>query len=371
MATGKVQINNLNLMQGPFTEYERFLIFIGRGAGVNEGDLLMVNNSSDLDQLLGAGDSTLKTQVEHARLNAGQNWNAAILPLPAVTTWQDGVDFAMTKTNAEGIVVTDAVTTSTELEAMQAKAGEIMGQYMRPLWFMAVTEGCADSESWAEYSARIKPLVDGLACENVIVVPGIWGFDQGTLAGRLCDRSVTVADTPMRVNTGSLQGTWSARPVDKNGLEVDMSVLSDLDRSRFSVPQWYPDYPGTYWADGNMLDVPGGDFQSVEHLRVIHKAMRRTYPLAVNRIGDRKLNSSPASLAANKTYFQRPLREMSRSTQILGETFPGEIYPPKDDAIEIVWHSKFDVELFISARPYNCPKSITVNLLLDLRNYSA
>ena len=371
MATGKVQINNLNLMQGPFTEYERFLIFTGKGTGVNEGQLLMVNNSSDLDQLLGEDDSALKEQVEHARLNAGQNWNAAIVPLPADNTWEDGVDFAMTKTNAEGIVVTDPVSSSAEIEAMQAKSGEIMGMYMRPLWFMATTDGCSDTETWAEYSARIKLIVDGLACENVTVVPGIWGFDQGTLAGRLCDRSVTVADTPMRVNTGALQGLWSVKPVDKNGLEVDMSVLSDLDRARFSVPQWYPDYPGVYWADGNMLDVPGGDYQSIEFLRVIHKAMRRVYPLAVARIGNRSLNSTPASIASNKTYFLRPLREMSHSTEILGTVFPGEVYPPKDDAIEIIWHNKFDVELFITARPYNCPKSITVNLALDLRNYAA
>ena len=368
MALGNVQINNLNLLQGPFTEFERFLLFTGAGTGTSDGQLLTVNNSTDLDNLLGENASPLKTQVEHARLNAGQNWNAAVLPLASGNTWEDGVDYAMTQTNAEGVVVTDPVTSSTEVEAMQGKTSEIMGQYMRPLFFIAVTEG-VNSETWAEYAARIKPLTNGLACENVTVVPGIWGFDQGTFAGRLCDKSVTVADTPMRVNTGALQGEWSAKPVDSSGLEIDMSVLADLDKARFSVPQWYPDYPGMYWGDGNMLDVPGGDYQSIENLRVVHKAMRRIYPLAVARIGDRKLNSTPASIESNKTYFQRPLREMSKSAEILGTVFPGEIHPPKDDAIQIIWKSKYEVEIYLTVQPYNCPKSITINIALDLRNY--
>ena len=370
MALGKVQINNLNLMQGPFTEYERYLIFIGRGAGSNEGQLVTANNSTNLDTLLGETDSVLKTQVEHARLNAGQNWNCAILPLGDGETWSDGVDYAMTQTNAEGVFVTDPVTSSAEIEAMQAKAEAIMGMYMRPLFFCAVTAGLND-QTWSEYAASIKPIVDGLACENVTVVPGIWGFDQGTYAGRLCNSSVTVADTPMRVNTGALVGEWSTLPVDKNGLEIDMSILADLERSRFSVPQWYPDYPGMYWSDGNMLDVPGGDYQVIENLRVVHKAMRRIYPLAVARIGNRVLNSTPASIEANKTYFQRPLREMSKTTELLGIPFPGEIHPPKDDSIVITWKTKYDVEIFMTVQPYNCPKSITVNIALDLTNYAA
>ena len=97
--------------------------------------------------------------------------------------------------------------------------------------------------------------------------------------------------------------------------------------------------------------------------------MRRIYPLAVGRIGDRKLNSTPASIESNKTYFQRPLREMSKSAEILGTVFPGEIHPPKDDAIQIIWKSKYEVEIYLTVQPYNCPKSITVNIALDLRNY--
>ena len=66
----------------------------------------------------------------------------------------------------------------------------------------------------------------------------------------------------------------------------------------------------------------------------------------------------------------RPLREMSKSTAILGVTFPGEIEPPQDGDIVISWTTKTAVDIYMAVRPYNCPKKITCNILLDLTNYA-
>ena len=55
----------------------------------------------------------------------------------------------------------------------------------------------------------------------------------------------------------------------------------------------------------------------------------------------------------------------------LGQTFPGEIYPPEDGDITVSWPSRTSVELYMAVRPYNCPKKITCNLFLDLNNYAA
>lgn len=365
MSLGTVQINRLNLMQGPLPEIECHFLFIGIG-DTNTGSLLSVGVETDLDEALGVKDSILKTQVTAAMQNAGQNWSAGVMPIAAETDWPDAVDYAMDMTTCEAIVLVDPVTNNTDLEAMQTKAREIMAQYMRPVFFIAAAREHENTESWSEYIAAIKPITDNVAADQVCVVPYLWGHDLGTLAGRLCDRSVTVADTPMRVATGSLSGTWGERPMDKDGVSITLAHLKELDRDRFSVPQWYPDYPGTYWGDCNILDVPGGDFQVVENLRVVQKAMRRIYPLAIARIGDRRLNSTPVSIAENKSFFMRPLRAMAKSVTILGRTFPGEIHPPSDDAIEIVWMDKNTVEIYIMVRPYNCPKDITVNLALDL-----
>lgn len=365
MSLGIVQINRLNLMQGPLPEIERHFLFIGLGT-VNVGKVLSVGTETDLDEALGAEDSNLKTQVQAAMVNAGQNWGASVMPIAAETTWADAVDYAMEVVSCEAIVLTDAVAASTDLEAMYTKARSILATYMRPVFFMASVRGCGPTEAWADYIAAIKPVTDGVAADQVCVVPALWGPDQGTLAGRLCNRAVTVADTPMRVATGPLVGTFGEKPKDKDGVMLTMAHLKELDTSRFSVPQWYPDYPGTYWGDCNMLDVPGGDFQVVENLRVIQKAMRQVYPLTVARIGDRRLNSTPESIAQNSSYFMRPLMKMSIGSRIGKMVFPGEIHPPARDAITIVWIDKNTVKIYMKARPYNCPKDITVNLMLDL-----
>jgi len=147
-----------------------------------------------------------------------------------------------------------------------------------------------------------------------------------------------------------------------------MAHLKALDQARFSVPQWYPDYPGTYWADCNLLDIPAGDFQVIEHMRVLDYLARRVRVLAIARVADRKLNRTAASIEFNKTYFQRPLREASKSTKFKGVPFPAMILPPLPDDIAIVWTNSTDVQVYISAQPYNCPKKITVNLMLDLTN---
>jgi len=368
---GTVQVNNLNLLQGPLTEIENYLLFIGKGGGENEGNLLAVNAQTDLDAVLGLGDCTLKKQVAAAQANGKQNWNAAVLPLADDADWQDGVDFALEEQVVEGIVRTDPIAASSEVERMQAKGESIMARHMAPVFLAGSVRGIdAETETWAQYVTAVRPILKDIAADQVTITANNWGTELGTYMGRLCDKSVTVADTPMRVKTGPLVGVWSDKPRDKNGQPIDMATLDALDKARFSVPQWYPSYPGIYWADGNVLDVPGGDFQSIENLRVIQKCMRRVYPLAVGRIGDRTLNETPASIAAAKMFFARPLREMSKTRTVMGIPFPGEIHPPAEDAINIFWITKYKVEIWITARPYNCPKEITCNLLLDLTNYA-
>ncbi|MCP3945180.1 MAG: DUF2586 family protein, partial [Desulfobacteraceae bacterium] len=257
MSLGTVQINRLNLMQGPLPDIECHFLFIGTGT-TNTGKLLAVGVETDFDDALGTEVSILKTQVKAALVNAGQNFSAGVMPIAADTPWGDAVDFAMETTYCEAIVLTDPVESKTDLEAMQAKALEIMAKHMRPVFFMAAVRGPDDAESWSEFITAINPITKDVAADQVCVVPYLWGHDLGALAGRLCDRSVTVADTPMRVATGPLAGSWGEKPVDKDGNQITMDHLKELDAARFSVPQWYPDYPGKYWGDCNMLDVPGG-----------------------------------------------------------------------------------------------------------------
>lgn len=367
MALGKVQVNNLNLMQGPFNAIENLFLFIGDGANpANNNKLLTISGDTDLDALLGVADSDLKTQIQAAKVNAGQNWGCLAVPIDTATEdWRDALDLAMQTASMEAVVVCKPVTTATEINNAYAKTQEILASHSRFIFVMLAIRGCATDETWADYLTAANGVIDGIAANRVMVVPQLHDNNLGVLAGRLSSQALSIADSPMRVASGAVVGLgdW---PTDMNDAPLDMSVLQALDADRFSVPQTYNDYPGIYWGDGNLLDVPAGDFQAIENLRVLDYCARRVRILAIARVADRKLNSTPNSIEYNKTYFMRPLREASRTLEFNGIPFPGMIEPPEDGDIEIMWRSKYEVDIYIKAKPFNAPKKITVNLMLDL-----
>jgi hypothetical protein len=405
MALGKVSVNNLNLGQGPVTEIERYFLFIGP-ALTNIGKLIPLNTQSDLDVSLGAADSDLKTQITAARLNGGDRWACMAAPIAVADgKWEDALDQAQTEgVSVEAAIITTPVTSGAELTAMHEKAIEIGNTYGRRLFIMAATagidltpapapleiaafaesgtpaktsraakatqtasEGAVVPQKWVDYYATQRTLVTGVAAPRVMVVPQLHGNDQGVLAGRLANASVSIADSPMRVATGPVLGLGPV-PVDADGISLPAEARFELDSLRFSVSQLYSDYPGVYWADGNLLDVPGSDFQVIEHLRVVDKAARRVRVLLIQRVADRRLNNTPNSMAAATSAFTRPLRDMARAATVFGQVQPGDIESPKDGDVTLFWKTKTAVEVYIKCRPFNCPKDLTANIALDLSN---
>lgn len=372
MAQGRVTTNNLNLAQGNFREIERRALFIGIGSK-NMGSLLSLNSQSDLSDLLGVNDSEIKRNVVAAKLNGGENWQAWAAPQSSGYTWTEVVESAMATASPELVILCTPAIDGAELDAMQAQAEILRTQFARRVIILTATPGIdptADTgQTWSDYEAAQAAITTGISAYRVGVQPQLHGNDLGVLAGRLCNRAVSIADSPMRVATGPVLGLGPT-PVDKDGVELTGATLTTLDANRLSCIQRYPDYPGTYYSDGNLLDVPAGDYQVIENLRVVDKLARRIRILQINRIANRQLNSTPTSIAANKLYFGRPLREMSKSTIFSGEHFPAEIKPPKEGDIEIVWITNNKVQVFFKATPYNSPKEIEANIILDLTTNS-
>ena len=258
------------------------------------------------------------------------------------------------------------VASTADITALSDKILSILAKTGRQLFAIQALPGIDPAaEQWVGYEAKLTAMVAPIVANRVCVVPQLHGNDLGILAGRLCNRSVTVADSPMRVETGPVLGLGPT-PKDKDGKLLSSATLSNLDAARISCIQNYPDYPGTYWGDANMLEAPVGDFQVIEYLRPVLKVARAVRLLAIARIANRRFNETPASMAAHKTYFARPMRDMSKFTTIMGIPFPGEIKPPKKDAVEIQWLSKHKVSIFIRVCPYGSPKDITANIILDL-----
>lgn len=365
MAQGKVTVNNLNLGQGNFAEIERKALFIGVG-NTNVGSVLSLNTLSDLDALLGAAASSIKANVAAAKANGGENWQAYAAPIGAGDSWQEALDLAMQTVSPELVGVCIPAAAKADLEAAYAKAEEVRTQFGRRVIILVATPGIdAETQTWTQYEAAQAALTAGVSAYRVAAVPLLHGNDLGVLIGRLCNRAVSIADSPMRVATGPVVAL-GATPLDSEGATLPDATLATLDANRLSCIQRYIDYPGTFWGDCNLLDEPAGDYQVIENLRVIDKAARAIRVLAIRRVANRSLNDSSVSIAANKTYFMRPLREMSKSVQFAGQVFPGDIRPPADDSITIVWPSFNAVEVYIKVRPYNSPKDITANLMLDL-----
>ncbi|EPF6560912.1 DUF2586 domain-containing protein [Serratia marcescens] len=367
MSWPTIQVNQVNRHQGETKEIERVLLFVGAGK-TNIGKTLPVNTQTDLDVLLGVGDSVLKSNLQAAKLNAGQNWFAYVHVLAeadAAKNWPAAVLAAQRVASVEGIVNLVPATLDVVKQAQSLRA-EIIAKFGRWQWFILSVESLQKGEGWAEYVGRINDLQKGVAEPAIQLVPRLWGNEPGVLAGRLCNRAVTIADSPARVATGALVEMGStSTPVDGSGEVLELATLQALEANRFSVPMWYPDYDGLYWSDGRTLDVEGGDFQAIESLRVVDKAARRVRLLAIPKIADRSLNSTPTSIAAHQQYFAKTLREMARSTQINGVTFPGEVKAPLEGDVQITWRTSTKVEIYLVIRTYECPKGITVSLMLD------
>ncbi|PNO55259.1 DUF2586 domain-containing protein [Aeromonas caviae] len=359
-----VQINNLNQMQGPVTEVERHLLFIGSAAS-NTGKLLSLNAQSDFDQLLGAADSELKANLLAARDNAGQNWSAAAYVLPTDKPWLDAARDAQQTQSFEGVVVLGQEWDQAAINAAHALNQELIAKWGRWQFMLLAVPAIADEQDWSTYEAELATLQDGIAASSVSLIPQFWPTLAGAYAGRLCNRAVSIADSPCRVKTGALVGLGN-KPVDKDGIPLPLATLQTLEANRYSVPMWYPDYDGIYWADGRTLDAEGGDYQVIENLRIAYKVARRMRLRAIARIGDRSFNSTPGSTAAAITYFGKDLREMAKATTINGQPFPGDIASPQDGDIRIQWVAKNLVSVFVVVRTVDCPKGITVNIMLDL-----
>ncbi|WP_336795710.1 DUF2586 domain-containing protein [Erwinia aphidicola] len=361
-------VNQLNQLQGETNEIERCVLFVGRGAA-NVGKTLAVNTQSDFDALLGAADTILKRNVQAAMSNAGQNWAAYVHVLDGNAengAWVDAVLAAQKVASVEGVVLVDDVSDKAPINDAVALRATLLAKFSRWAWFILSVQGPQAEESWADYLERLSALQSGIAAPGVQLVPRLWGNEPGVLAGRLCNRAVTIADSPARVKTGAVVDLGQDDyPPDGTGVALDLATLQALEAKRYSVPMWYPDYDGLYWADGRTLDAEGGDYQAIEYLRIADKVARRVRLLAIARIADRSLNSTPSSMAAAQLYMAKPLREMSTASLINGVRFPGEVKSPRDGDVSIVWTSPTKVSIYLVIRPVECPKQITVSLMLD------
>ncbi|HDC1981733.1 TPA: DUF2586 family protein [Salmonella enterica] len=379
MTFPQVVINQLNTRQGGKRDIARTLLMVGEHTTIIPPT--PVTAQTDLDTLLGTDASPLRNNLQAFLDNAGQSamiWLATLQKTqPAgkaqtaqsdavAGTWIDVVRTAQATVSAEGVVVVLNDATTDDINKAQQLREELINKYQRWTWFILAVRGCGTGEKWAEYVTAMTALQKGIAAYAVQLTPMLFGNEPGLLAGRLCNPSVTIADSPARVATGALVNMGrNDKPQDSDKRELDIATIKALNMARFSVPTWYPDYEGYYWADGVTLDVDGGDYQAIEYLRVADEMARQVRLLAIPKIADRSLNSTPVSIAAHQQLFAKPMRDGAKSLKINGTVFPGLCISPRDGDVQITWPEKDKVQIAIVVRPYNCPKEITISIMLD------
>lgn len=369
MATGRVTITQENNFSGGIADVERRVLFIGQATtGAQTDAVLALNAQSDLDAVLGNDDSELKTNIDATRLNAGSNFTAWAIALGNLT-WEQALELALdapNDLNVELVALTTPITDAGLIDSLQAAAISAKQVWAKLISFHVAVPGIdAETQSWAEYETAISALQVDKVANRVCLVPQLHGNNLGVVIGRLCNDGVSLADSPMRVRTGSVEGLGDA-PVDKDGHALTMAHLEAMALKRFSVPQWYTGRDGIFWADHMTLDAEGGDFQVFENLRVIDYVTRRVRLLAIQKIADRSLNSSESSTAFHQGYFMQPIFDASKTVQVAGEVRPGMVQPPVDGDMIIHWNNAGSVDLFLLAAPVNSPKKIGAHIALDL-----
>lgn len=374
MTWPNVNISQLNRYNGTTKDVERVVLFVGYGK-TNVGKTQAVSAGSNLDNALGTEDSLLKRLIAAASNNAGQNWFAYVHVMAEPEAgktgkpdedWMNAVALSQNVASVEGVLLAFDTQTPATINRATEMRETLKANYGRFVWFALSVGGPEPAEIWADYVTRLAKLQDKIASPGVHLVPRLWGHEPGVLVGRLCNRSVTIADSPARVATGAVTALGSdTLPLDGADIEIDLAVLQALEAKRYSVPMWYHDFDGIYWSDGRTLDVEGGDYQTIENVRIVDKASRKVRLRAIPKIADRSLNSTPNSIAAHVTYFGKPLREMAKAVQINGIEYPGELKPPKEGDIVIQWASTVKVMIFIVVRPYESAKEIAVSIELD------
>ncbi len=364
MALGKVSVSSKDTGSGDFTSAENQFLFIGQG-GKNAGTIQYIDQTTDLDDVLGVPASKLKTTIQWARQNAGTNWTCIAMPQAAAGTWETAFDTAMAQNLVcEMVVVTDPVTTTAELDAMNVAVTNAENEFGRYMHMMAVTPVIdVATEAWADFIAGFEAIQDGAAMPLMSLVPQVFAGWLGAYCGRLCHEAQSIADTPMRVASGAIVGL-STLPVDKDGITFNMSHAKALNDARGTVPQIYAGQDGIYCSDGMTLAVEASDFAVIENCRVVNAVKSEVLVLATKKIGDRSMNSTPASIESHKTYFMRPM--INRSVSVGDQ--PGTVKKPQDGDVDVVWTTRTNVAIPLLIRPYNCPKAIAATVALVLSN---
>ncbi|WKD23612.1 DUF2586 domain-containing protein [Pseudoalteromonas sp. KG3] len=171
MAQGKVSVAAIQTGSGATKQVERSVLFLGQ-APENNGSILPINAQSDFDDLFGAADSPLKTQVKAWQRNGDDLVSGYAIPHGVGDDVMALIDQAMDQdVSPEIIVICTPVTGKAEIESYQAKALEILSSLARRVRFLIAAPGLTELQNWSDLVTALQPITDGVVAPQTAVVP--------------------------------------------------------------------------------------------------------------------------------------------------------------------------------------------------------
>ena len=253
MAFPTVIIKILNMMRGAIPGAEFHFLFVGYGSVADgaERNLIMVDATSDLDDVLKDADADLLATMKAAQLNGKSSWTAGVMILKDGDNWQDAIHKANETASFEAVVLNFPATDKALLEQAITVRTELKNKLGREVFMMCTTPAIAADQTWAQWLAATVAIQNTVTSEYITVVPQVHlnNSTLGIYAGRLANQEVSIADSPARVKTGSNLGNTELA-IDSADKPLMLATLKALEAARFATVMWFPDYPGQYWTTG-------------------------------------------------------------------------------------------------------------------------
>lgn len=305
---------------------------------VDGGDNYGRTTTIPVDGIITAGNTGVTITVpDSPDMVLGDTYRVNLLaPAPAIVDVMDAIEKPLSLYDVEFVYVAGP-SDSVDWAAMGAKADELWNAH-RPTFFMCETRLPYDNETLDDWALRLIEEQLDFAHRFVVVVSAFgevsdntgyrhvrnWG---GLHAGRTV--SIPVMRATGRVKDGGIsQGTL---PDD-----YTEGIFETLETARYVAVKRYAGLRSCYWGDAKTMADITSDFQYMEVLRTVFKAVRKARIAALKSMYD---EAGDALLGANATGLAMLKANIEVAIDTMVKAVPQELaarivtIPPNQDIV--------------------------------------
>jgi hypothetical protein len=273
------------------------ILEIVQGGGRNEGTYILTVDGGDnwdaektipTDGVVSVGTTGVTITVpDVGDMVEGDTYSFTVTaPSPSISGVMTAIEQPLSLYDVEFVYVVGP-SDSTDWAAMGAKADELWGAH-RPVFFIGETRLPDSGEDLDTWTAAMVSEASGYAHRFVSICAAFGEVSDsggkrltrnwaGLMAGRIM--SIPVMRAIGRVRDGGI--SQGSLPDD-----FTESMQQMLSKAGFVTAKHYAGLDSPYWGDANTLADSTSDYQYIEVLRTVFKAVRKARIAALNSIHD-------------------------------------------------------------------------------------